>query len=301
MSEIVNLICNGGVGDCLQAFPIQHFIYKANKYPLIHVSARNEVFEPLQFLAEGINKLEQLDESLFDEFLKDDNRIKKELNLHENDEFYLIQPDLLYRHKNSFNYKKYNTTPENIRNTRTLMDKWKPEKLISLFLLSNTINYSYFDIGGLAREIALLLSDFTIYLPVLENWANKTIPKIKLPQNLPSNIEVDTKPNFIENIKKAYKSYYTITGDNAFSHICHHLGTRRLVLDSRFPCNKNSIPWVSRWFENINDHVNIENFPKDLAKLIETNIKIEQTNLLPKDYVLRNLNSDWAWDLLFKY
>lgn len=302
MSDIVNLIAGKiGVGDGLLAYKTQQFIYNANKCPIVHFGARDEVFEVLKFIAldNRLNSPYQFNEDLYDEFLVNYSKLN-EIGIDENDEFYFQTPDIFYEHSKAFDFKKYHVTPQTIKQTRILTKSWKPKKIVSLFLLSNTDKYSYYDIGNLAKEIAILLPDFEVYLPILNTWANKSIPQIKLPPGLPSNVNVDTNPNFINNIKKSYESYYSICADNGLSHVIYELGCRRLVLTSRFPINRNSAPWI-RWFEDINDHINIENYPKDIARLVKTNIYIEQTNLLPKNYVLNNLNSDWRRELFFKY
>lgn len=300
-SEIVKLVTGGGVGDALCGLTPQFAVYNNKKTPFLYACVRDEVFKPLSFLFEGINTIKQLEESDFDNFLANDRFLLSKVEAGEKDEVYLNIPDILYKHPRAFDYKKYNTTPELLKTTRVLTNKWQPENIISLFLLSNTTGYSYFDIGGLAKELGKLLPNFQIYLPILTKWANKPIPSIKIPEGCPSNVYIDENPDFIENIKIAYKSYYAIVGDNALSHITYHLGCRRLVLDSRFPTNRSSIPWVSRWHENINDHISIDNFARDIGQLVKTNVEIEQTNLLPKNYVLNNRHSDWNRDLIIKY
>lgn len=286
MSDIVNIVTAGGVGDCLQALQVADIIYKNNKAPQIHCAVRDEVFQPLQFLAKDLHVLRQIPEDTS----YDDDVSEK----------YHVWPDKLFMGQFGFNYQKYNTTPELIKQNRVLLKKWKPEKIISLFLLSNTIGYSYYYIGELGKELAQALPDYQIYLPILTTWAGKKIPTIRIPPNAPQNLLVDTNPEFIENIKMAYRSHYCITADNAFSHICYNLGCRRLVLDSRFPLYKQSAPFFARWSENISDHISIENFPTDIAKLVSTNIKIEQTNLLPKAFTLKHIDTIWERDLLFK-
>lgn len=302
MSAFVNIVTGGGIGDSLLALRVHNLLLKQQKSSLIYTCARDEVFNAFKFILDGITVPKQLPPESFEEFLNNDEKLKREIDSSGVNDITMVVPDLICsNHPRLFDYKKYNLTLQTVRSTRTLMDKWKPEKIVYLGLLSNTTGYSYYDIGNLAKELGNTLPDFTIYLPILQGWDRKPIPFIKTPENLPGNVHLDHSPDLIENIKMAYKSYYIVSADNLFSHLAFDLGCRRLVLDSRYPLNKNSQPWGARWSEDINDHINIENFPADIARLIKTNIEIEQTNLLPKSYVLKNLNSNWKKELLFKY
>ena len=64
---------------------------------------------------------------------------------------------------------------------------------------------------------------------------------------------------------------------------------------------KNAIPWQVRWRNTMEDSISIDNFPNDIVRLVKTNLDIPQTTILSRNFVLNNLNNNWASELLFKW
>ena len=84
-------------------------------------------------------------------------------------------------------------------------------------------------------------------------------------------------------------------------HCCFQYGIDRLILDPRWGNGKNAIPWQVRWRSTMEDSISIDNFPNDIVRLVKTNLDIPQTTILSRNFVLNNLNNNWASELLFKW
>src|SRR6266540_1735639 len=301
MSDIVILLgVLDGLGGLLLTLQCAEFIYKQNKLPYIYIAARDEVFRPLQYLYHGKYHLHQLPEFTNDSFLYDldfINRLKCE-----NQEFYVIWPDALYKNPYAFDYKKYNTNPQTIKTTRTLLHKSKPEKIIYVALNTTTENYSYHNPGKLVHKLGQEVKDYIIYCPVLDKWGGKEINhQIWDHEGFYDNVFIDKNPEFIDSLKWLEKSCYCISLDNGVSHISYHLGQQRLLLDPRFGFAVQNPAFYARWRETEEDSIDLKTSVDEIVELIKLNLVIPQTTLLPKKLVLNNLNADWGRELIFKY
>ena len=291
MSNQVTLVCRDGLGGSLLTAQASYFVKAAGKHPVIVMPARDEVFKPYKYLLEDRFKVIQAPENYADNLLHIPNDI----------ELYFVYPDGLYQGKFPFNYQKYNTNPQLIRSTRILTHQYIPKgKNIYLGLISSTPGYSYQNAPKLAEELAVALPDYTFHLATVSKWSNTKINLGDL-SGLPANVIIYRDDDFCNQIDILKTCEYCVTLDSGISHISWNLGMPRLLLDSRFGLGRHSVPWIVRWFEDINEHIRIESSPEDIAQLVRTNIKIPQTTLLPRQFVLNNRGAEWTRELFMKY
>lgn len=296
MKQEINIINSDGCGGALLAFSYADYFKNLGFDVKVFYSARNECFLPIKHL---FPETIQIEEGLAEKMAENEDIFKKFKEENICDYQFLIWPDLLNCHKHSPDLDFFKINLKTIYSKRLLVENFVKFKIIYLGLLSNTTGYSYRDIGGLAIKLAQTLPDYKIYLPILRNWASKEIPPIILPEVIPSNLMIDDKPDLINNIEVMKGSIYGIYTDNGPQHIAFHLGQNRLVLDPRRGFN--NAMFQARWREDVTDSVSINTSVNDIVKLVKTNLEIPQTNLLPKELVLMNLDTDWKRQLNFKY
>lgn len=289
MSNKVILISNDGIGGSLLTASAASFVSAAGNYPVIYMPSRDEIFRPYKYLLQDKFEVKQAPEGYASLIHKP-----------EDVELYVVYPDGVYNNRFSFDYKKYNTNPQLLRSNRILTHKYFPvPKNIYLGLTSSTAGYSYEDVPSLLKELYKVLPDYTFHLPIISKWAGQNISSYNL-DNLPENVRIYKDDDFCNQINILKSCEYCICLDNGISHIAYHLGMPRLVLDSRYGLGRHSLPWIVRWFEDINEHIRIQSFPQDIAQLVNTNIKIPQTTLLPRQFVLNNSGAEWTRELLIK-
>jgi hypothetical protein len=301
------ILVAGGIGDCILGFQCAHFVKQAKKAVDVVVCSRKEVFIPLEYLFwQDFNVKHHPEHSKWG----DDNWIlknQKEICAYEDehpeyDEIYYVVPDLLYRNEGAFNFKKYNTHPQIIKSTRLLTNRRslsKDNQYIYCALTSSTPGYSYHDTPKLLSELGERLTSKTIYFPKVNSWAGTNITYGNL-DKLPSNVHIDNDPDIIDSIQIMQQSEYVICLDNGLSHIAWHLGIPRLLLDSRYGFTRNCNPWTVRWKEDLLESIVLQCPPEQIADLVELNLRIPQTTLLPRQFVLNNLKMDWKSELLLK-
>ena len=292
-----------GVGDAILSFKVASFIENDSKALIDIISCtRNEVCEPLYYLFGDRFNLKQhiLREQWGENNWIVDNIKEVKATYPNYDEYYYVIPDLLFRAKQlSFDYKKYNTHPQLIKQTRILTHKWQPTKRIFVGLATSTPGYLYDNVGLLLRDLAQYNPDREIYFPKLDHWAGVRIDYGNL-SDMPHNVTIKESPNFIESIDALMASEYSITTDNGFMHLSYELGIRHLILDPRYGNNRNVI-WQARWRPSMENSIPIQSHANMIARLVRTNLEVEQTNMINKNFVLNNLNSDWSRELLFKF
>ena len=293
MSEKVTILGGHGLGDCILSLQCSHFIRGQERD--IYISTRDEVFNPLQYCFKNKFNLQQVSEKFSHEnAILDQPTLKEEIC--PEGEFYYVIPDLLFRNLYSFDYEKYNTHPQTIKSTKLLTDETASEKIIYFGLASSTDGYVYYDIKDLLIRTAELLPEYVIYYPNLGEWAGSELDKIT-PDGLPSNVHLHESPDFLDSIDCLKKSCYFVGTCNGTSHLAFHFGIPRLILDPQYE----KLAWIARWKEDY-----LESIPNTIAvnlvaKIIETNIFIPQTTLIPRRSVLENFAADWKQNLIFKY
>jgi hypothetical protein len=258
------------------------------------------VFEPLKHAFGKYFKLKHVDESY-----SEDNNILKNVQLikelqskypQSNNEFYYVIPDLLFRNKYAFDYKKYNVHPQTIKSTRLLTQDSEPQKIIYFGTLTTTQGYDYPEAKRLMELVAKKFKDYTIYCPSLERWGGDKVKSLISSIDLPDNVFIDVDPKFEDSIDWLKKSCYFVGTCNGPSHLAFHYGIPRLILDPQYE----KPAWISRWKEDYQESVSIQ-VPAELAaKIIELNIELPQTCLVPRRIVADNFIQDWPQLLLFK-
>lgn len=306
------LVGLGGAGDLILACQAVHWIQRkvgAENVELLCL-ARDETFEPIKLLFgdQIIIKQHELKEKWGEHYqLITNPNILKQLK-DEYAEINIVVPDLLFRAREySFNFEKYNTNPQLVFQTRLLTQKYCPKNIIYC-AFANTTTHEYWidNVKLLIEKLAELLPDYQLYVPVLLNWNNEPIinsDKNAELRNLPSNVLVDFNPPWERALSFMSQSCFLIGLDSFPFHAAFQFGICRLCLDPHFNINKNNNQiWVARWRNTgANDSIEINTPAELVAKLVFTNIKIPQTTLLPKWFVLNNLGVDWGSYLGFKF
>lgn len=298
MKEAI-IISAHGIGDNILAFSCASFLEEHDCKVL--VSAREEVFNAVEYLFGAKFSLEKIDESI-----SEDNAILKDPTVRDNlwskykreyKNLYYVVPDLLFNSPLAFDYKKYRVSPQVIKSTRLLLDDRKEDGgVIYLGLNSTTEGYTYKYIASLAVKLAKELPNFKIYLPIVTKWANKAIDTPGFAE-IPANLIIEKDPNFRESLDILAKSSYFVGTDNGPSHIAYHYGIPRLILDPQF----GRLPWIARWKEDYAESIPIQTEDDDIVKIVSVNVGIPQTTLIPRMEVLRRPFANWPQELFFKF
>jgi hypothetical protein len=299
MSKVL-VIGGHGIGDCMMAFQCATVLQWHGIQPKVIISARDEVFNPIKQLLGALFDLEQIDES----YAADNNLLKDaSLMAHVSkgyDEVYYVIPDLLFNNRYAFDYKKYHTNPQMIRDIKllefTLPANVQRTNIIYLGLMTTTDGYMYSEPMSLALSLAYALPEYQIYFPVVNTWAGKMIKAIDVPNTLPNNLEVPVNPYFEDTLDILSRSCYFVGTDNGPSHIAYHLGMPRLLLDPQF----NRLPWVARWREDYLESIPISSSIDNVTSIVKTNLTIPQTTLVPRMTCLVNGEANWKQLLWLK-
>lgn len=298
MNNLIN-IGGHGLGDCLLSLQISHLLSQQNIEHINLISTRQEIYNVLQFLYSNLQKI--------DESITNNNNIEHNQDIYNNiskeyksNNITYNVPDLLFRNKLSIDVDKYNINYSLIKKTRTLLNKKKSSKKIIYFgLCSNTEGYLYKDIPLLLKLVASKLPDYTIYFPKLTHWV-KDISYNGDFSNIPSNVWIHENPDFIESIDILTQSCYGVFTCNGPSHIAYHLGIPRLVLDPQFF----RIPWMSRWKEDNEECINIQEDPSLISLIIYHNITTPQTTMIDRKILASAIAqgyNNWNELFFFKY
>lgn len=300
----VAIATSGGLGDQLEGLKCAKYIPDDIKVK-IYSCSRDEVFRPLKYLFGDVFNIVQLPEKFAEgyQILFNTGLIN---DLKEDGEFYFVTPDLLYRGPHAFDYKKYNVSLPVIKSTRLLLHRFEPKNEIYLGLMTTTPGYLYTELVKLAIRLASKFRDYIIHLPILTKWANQDILIPGLPINQkPENLIVYYNPDFLEQLEIQRRCCYGIYTCNGVSHIAHHLGQTRLLLDPQYERQM----WDARWKENVNESINIHTSVDNVVKLVETHIEVPQTTLLPHKKILNIIiqheimraEVNWSFQLGFKF
>lgn len=298
------LICGvSGIGDTLLSFQCASMVEKQGFQPTVILATREDVFNPVNYLfGADFNIVKGREDWTKDYCILNDPLLIAKLRVEYNcKDFYYVEPDLLYRNPYSFDYKRFFCHPQTIRQQRLLTHRWKPHEIVYVGLVTSTDNYLYGAIPELLIELGKALPNHEIYFPKVKKWAGRELNLGNFSRQFPSNVTIHEDPKLEDSLDILMKSEYGIYTDNGPSHISYQLGQQRLLLDPRFGFTRQTGPWVARWRSSIEDSVSINCRPEDVTRLVVTNLQVPQTQLLPKAYVISNLNSEWSRELIFKF
>lgn len=305
MYQSISLIGSGGTGDFLLGIHLKYLLnqlYPKTYSTINYLCARDETFEMIKTLYPDEVKnrsIQQLPENFLEKI-----KTQEDLdNFCPGSRTFLVWPDKLFRGFGAFPLKEFNITNFLVKQTRTLLGKWKPENYISLALNSITNNYTYHSIPELSYKLAHQFPDKKVYIPLLTNWNNKELQRFNFP-NPPDNLEIDINPEFSKVFDILCKSEYCVCTDNAIMHICHDLGMPFLTLDPQF----SNLPFEARWrpFSYYNS-IPISSLVDDVIDIVKTQIEIPETQMISMSqlhifskvfYVRQNM--DWSKSLIFK-
>ncbi len=297
----VTIVTAHGLGDAILGLSAAKCVSKVNPDVRVLVSTRKEVFDPLFYAFRPFLKfpIEHIPEELMSDcqLIKDINLLAPYASL--KDEIAIVWPDALFRNPYALDWQKYHIHPQVIKTMRLLKRKWHPQKRIYAGLVSSTDGYVYKDIPKLLNAIAEVLPEYEVHFPFLETWASKKLSLGDFSQPFRNNVIIHHNPEFKEQIDLLSTCCYSVVADNGISHIAYHLGQPRLLLDSRL--DQHGLPWTARWKEDISESISIQTPATLVAMIVETNIAVPQTCLIPREAVMANLLTDWAKKLFFKY
>lgn len=302
VSNLLN-IGGHGIGDCILSLQISHFLKLKGVEHTNLISARKEVFDPLNYFFKDDFDLQKIDEKYAHENAIISNpllleEIKRCFN---GDAVTYNVPDLLFRSPLSLDCNKHELNIQLLKKTRIMPHRFiGKEKLIYCGLCSTTNGYVYENIPLLIKVLAEFLPDHIIYFPLIKEW-DRTIDNLgNFDINFPANVLIHQNPAFEESIDFLKRSCYGVFTCNGPSHLAYQLGVPRLVLDPQF----DRIPWISRWKESEEECVSINTSHSDVARLVHANVKHPETTLVDRKKILqsiRNNKDDWSHIFYFKY
>lgn len=312
MSKKVCVISAGGSGDIIQGCQVTHWVQQKVGEDNVELLclARDETFEPIKLLFgdQMIVKQHELKEKWGENYSLIHNPIILDDLKKQYSEVIIVVPDLLFRAREfSFDNLKYNCSLQQVVQTKLLTHKYRPENIIyCAFCNTTTKGYNYSASKQLLETLAVLLPDYKLYVPVLLKWNNEDVLDLEKNaelKNLPSNVLVDYNPTWERALTFMSKSCYNICLDSFPMHASFQFGSTRLILDPRFSFDEFGLKWIARWRNGIGLHDSIPIFTdyQRVAQVVATNIRIPQTQLIPRNVVLNNLNVDWARELLLKF
>jgi hypothetical protein len=294
----ISICCVGGIGDTLLGRQCGYFSERAGDEVSFFYPVREEIFRVIKyFFPDSIQIGEAFDSG--NNFEKDITYRNQFRDLHLNKDYdqtiYWVVPDLLFANDHAFNYQAYNIEPQTIKTTKLLLDQRMPvENIIYCALATSTPNYEYPYLRYLLKDIADRLPEFIVYFPYVSSWSGKRLDFGDL-KGLPGNVWVDENPDFLESIELMKKSRYGVCTCNGSSHLMYHLGIPRLILDPQFM----RPAWVARWKENESECINRLTDPDTVAHIVATNLRLPQTMLLDRKYLL-DKTADWKNVLMLK-
>ena len=279
-----------GLGDCILSLQCASVIQNYGIIPKIVISARPEIQKALSFLFDSQFKLDFIDDyySKYDRMLREKKLMDEVIQGF--GEIYYIVPHLIYCNNFRFNFEKYNTSPQVIREIKLLTKNRKIKKIIYAGLLSVKLCHMFKNSVELVIKLATAMQDYEIYFPIIQSWAGKEIPAFSFPEDIPSNLHIDVNPELKDALAVLLGSCYFVGLDNGPSHIAYQAGIPRLILDSRMT----NLGLIIRWRENLLESVPISSSTDSIVYLIKTNLEIPQTTLLPRDLCLLNKGLDWV-------
>jgi hypothetical protein len=298
---IIALFVNGGFGDAIDAIKASFLLKEKGHESIIYFLARDDVFLPYYDTFGKDFIIKQLDDRKTEQFLTNETQWK-EFWTPVADEAYFIWPDLLFRHKYSFNPLKFGIHYQTFKTLRVLTKKWTPNSsFVYVGLVTSTDGYLYHDIPLLLQRLGESLPSHKFFFPLVQTWAGRELDLGNFDRDFPENIVIHRQPKFQDQLDLIKQCIYGIYTDNGVMHYAGQLGQPRLLLDPRFGAGRNSLPWIARWRTTTDESIPISRYPEEIVKLVATNLNIPQTTLIPRMAVLNNLYEDWSRELIFKY
>lgn len=293
-TKLINILSSGGTGDFLLGIRLKYLLNQLHPNFLVsnYLCCRKETWKMIKVLYPNDKNLVPSPETQLEQF-----KNKEELNLFQKDaENYRVYPDSLFRGFGSPPLKEWGISNFLIKQTRTLLGKWKPENYISLALNSITDGYTFHSIAELAYKLAAQFPDKIVYLPLISKWNNKDLPKYNF-NNKPDNLLIDFEPEFSKVYDILCKSEFLISTDNAMYHIGGEIAIPQLLLDPQY----NKYAFLSRWrpMGNYNS-IPINSLVEDIVNIVDTQLKYPETQMLPSESVFRRNNINWPQTLIFK-
>lgn len=299
MNETLLNIGGHGLGDCLLSLQISQILTFRKILHKNLISTRDEVFNPLKHLFKDIIDLEKIDESIANNnlLLKDDKILNQlSIDWKSNNITYNV-PDLLFNNRLSFNFKKYQISPQILKKNRLLTNNYLNKKnIIYCGFSTTTPGYLYSNISNLLEELSKKFPEYIIYFPYVKLWDKEIKYDFDFSKKFSNNVIIDYNPKFEDSINILCESSYFIGTDNGPSHIAYHLGIPRLILDPQY----NRLPWIVRWKEDYSESIPINTQFSDIVDIVYTNIYNIETLFMPRLFILLNLGINWKKELFIK-
>lgn len=298
----VSIICAHGIGDAILGMQCASFVdLHGDEFCEVIACCRDEVFNVLR-CAFGEDYYPRLIQHPEKEKWGEDNWILKNPGELEKckslEKVYYVIPDLLHRNPFAFDWRRYKVSPQTIKSTRLLTDRWEPKKRIYVGLASSHPDYQFSKLPELLYALGANFPDYEIYYPNLQRWNGKPLPYGALTpiEKYPDNVVIDSECVTENVVEKLRTSDYGIFVDNGFSHLAYQIGVPRLVLDHHY----GNILFESRWRENNEDYIPYTEKIDEILSVVYNNLTEPATLLINKNY-LKRVGVDWSKALLFKY
>jgi hypothetical protein len=284
----VALITTDGIGSSIHGINCKYFI-ENNSYDSVKVfypSDENKA-QAIRYLHPEVMIIPE-EYQYNHNFIKDASYIERfKMKYGNYDKYYYYSPDLLFNHKYAFDYKRYNVSPETIKQHKGLTKLFKPEKCIYVGLTTSTPGYTYNYIKELLINLSERLPDREIFFPAIKKWAGVDLDYSYL-TGLPENVTIANNPNIVDSIKKLCKSEYGIYTCNGPSHIAYSLGQPRIVIDPQYF----KLPWLARFKETGEHCIPFDTPPAEVGKIVELNIREPISLLFDRKFLFNIVDAD---------
>lgn len=278
------IVAAGGIGDQLLAFQCASFIRQ--KYVPIYSCSRDEVYEPLKHFFYQNKPVIQVgadlgENNLFLDLYPNPSERADIKKIQTFDKVYYVTPDGMFCNPMAFDLARHRANPKAIVTKRLLLRRWKPVKRVFCGLSTVEAYKSYKDVGALLGALATRLPEYEIVAPFIRKWGNSSTNAPEL-AGLPHNVNVLYNADWITVCNYLESSAYGVFIDNGLSHLAYHLGMPRLILDAVI----DNIPFIARWREDAGESIPVDTDFKEVARVVETGIRLPQSNLVDRKYVL---------------
>lgn len=302
MKPNIHILSDGGIGDCVFAIKHVEVVQKLGYACSLYFPVRDEIFNVLVYLTKNRYHIVQLPLDDKEELRKGGAELEffKKVYAKDGDLIYFVAPDNLGQGPLGFDYKRFKTSIQTVKESKILTHLWAPNGVIFLSLNSSTPQYQISGdrIISIIRQVARQNPNHLLYYNKIDSWNGQKVNTFEIPNDLPENVRIYKNQAFNESLLWLFAADYLLTVDCGIMHIGHSLGLPTTALNTRWGAQ--GWPWTARWALSSDTWIPANTDSISIGRLIKTNLETPPTLLLSRLDILQNLDADWKQALLLK-